>query len=525
MKKKTIYRLTALLLALCLVGLCGCGEKGESPSGNNPAPKADYSLVSGNTLNLTTSLTGDVQWSSSQPEYASVDAQGVVKALKDRGNVTITADNGEKTESFTVDLCCETEFGSVSLPSAQEKLTIGAWNGSYHEIDDFRMEMLADAGITLLVGIDERWLVDTDMEGLLDLAQDYGISLITDLRQWDEETVPAYAEHPALTGFLMYDEPCSTKFEELSQLKEKFDQVMPEDLLFYVNLFPEACGYESLYGDPYNPLKVDYEEHYSNLFVDTVGPEILSVDSYALQEGGYIRLSYVHGLEVLAQRAKKEGIPFWYTLCTAGHSTTDGRYGTPTQEELRWQMYMGMTYGAEYLLHYVLTSHETDDYECMLEYETWEPTALYDDVLAVDTEFLAWQDIYMSYDWVGTAKVDVGQKSPLLQQLEYYLPLSDAGALTDVESSGDVLVGVFENNGSNAYMITNAGDSSECNLWLRLNFTCDDAQVKLQLKEGSYRCAAVIENGRITYVPVSQDNTVTLTVEAMNGVFVIPITN
>ncbi len=525
MKNKTIYRLTVLLLALCLAGLCGCGGKGDSPSGSNAVPKADYQLVSGSTLNLTTSLTGEVQWSSSNPQWASVDANGVVKALRDRGNVTITADNGKKTEAFTVDLCCETEFGPVCLKSSEEKLTIGAWNGSYHDFDDFRMEMMKDAGITLLVGIEERWLRLNTMEELLSLAQDYDISVITDLRGWDGESVPDYADSPSLAGFLMYDEPSATKFEELAQLKRKFDAVMPERFLFYVNLFPEGCSYEDLFGDPYNPLKVDYEANYSNLFMDTVVADMMSVDAYPLQEGGYIRQPYVHCLEVVAQKAKAEGVPFWYTLCSASHSTTDGRYGTPTAEELRWQMCMGMTYGAEYLLHYVLASHETDDYECMLEYGTWEPTPLYDDVCKVDAEFLAWQDIYMSYDWVGTAKIDVGQKNPLLQEMEYSLPLKKAGLLTDVKSDGDLLVGVFEKDGGYGYMVTNTGDTSECDLWLRLNHTTADVQATLQLADGSYRCAAVIVNGQLSYVPVSADNTVSLTVEALNGAFVIPITN
>jgi hypothetical protein len=50
-----------------------------------------------------------------------------------------------------------------------------------------------------------------------------------------------------------------------------------------------------------------------------------------------------------------------------------------------------------------------------------------------------------------------------------------------------------------------------------------DATVTLQLAEGNYRCAAVINRGNIQYVPVNADNTVNITVPAFDGVFVIPV--
>ncbi len=522
MKNKKIFRIAAMLLAVSVLVLCGCSGSNNAGSSTQ---KADYKIAKGETCALTTSLKGDVQWHSPLEDYAIVDRHGNVTALKDRGTVTIIASVNGQIDPIVVELCSETEFGPVHLESTDQKLTIGAWNGSYHDFDDFRLDMMAQAGITLLVGVEERWMSLYTMDEMLSLAQEYGVSVITNLRDWDGESIPDYVNNSGLMGFLMYDEPCATEFEKLAELKKKFDAVMPEDTLFYVNLFPEGCAYEDLFGDPYNPLKVDYEANYSNLFMDTVVADMMSVDAYPLQEGGYIRQSYVHCLEVVAQKAKSEGVPFWYTLCTSGHSTTDGRYGTPTEEELRWQMCMGLTYGAEYLLHYVLASHETDDYECMLEYGTWEPTPLYDDVCKVDAEFLSWQDIYMSYDWVGTARIDVGQKNPLLRQMEYSLPLEKAGLLTDVKADGDLLVGVFEANGGYGYMITNTGDTSECDLWLRLNHTTADVQATLQLADGSYQCAAVIENGQISYVPVNTDNTVDITVDAYNGVFVIPVMN
>lgn len=517
-------RIICILLSLVLLlSMTACGAGQEQPSTPTEANTEQLQLVKGESMTLSCPFSAQ-SWESSDSERAAVDEKGTVTALADCGSVTVTATAGDQTESWQIALCRQTEYGAVSLPSSAEKLTIGVWSGSYHAFDDFRMEMMQQAGISLIVGIDPQWVVETSMTELLDIAQSYGVSLITDLRSWDQETVPEYAQHPALAGFLMYDEPGAPAFEELKQLKEKFDAVMPEDTVFYVNLFGCDCGYESLYGNDYDPLRVNYEKYYLNLFADTVKPEMMSFDAYGLQEGGYIRLGYLKNFDMLSNRAKKDGVPLWYTLLSSAHNTTDGRYITPTDESMRWEMALAMTYGAQVLLHYTLTSHDTDDYVCMLEYGSFTPTDIYDDVMQVNQEFLAWQDIYMSYDWMGTVKVDVGDENLLLEELAYDISLKETGVLTGVESDHDLLVGAFQKDGKNAYMVTNICDTTDSDLWRRLHYTVADAQVKLQLAAGDYSCAAVICKGELSFVPVSQDNTVSITVDAFDGVFVIPVT-
>lgn len=536
MKKLFCLLLSAILLLLA----AGCGSAQNAPTeeptaaptqGERPVQDNEFAqtgmLAKGQSVTLTAdTLTGQIVWSSSDPEKLSVDENGTVTALASRGKVTVTAQSGEQTQLWQIPLCEQTEFGSVSLEASREKLTIGVWNGAFHWFDETYMKLMDDAGIDLLIGVKDKWIWEGDGAPMLDIAQQYGISIISDLRDWDMETVPQYAQYPALKGFLLYDEPDSTKFQHLAEQKARFAELMPENLMFFINLFPEACGYESLFGDDYDPGCVDYEEYYQNYFMDTVRPEILSYDGYALQEGGYIRQSYFHNFDIAGYRAKADGVPFWYTLCSSGHWTTDGRYLTPTQKELRWQMLMGMTYGAKALNHYVLTSPDVGD-DNMLEYASWQPTEVYDAVKAVNQEFRSWEDIYMSYQWVGTAKYDAGteqgKSNLMLNLLEYDIPFTETGVLTGVQSNEDLLIGVFEKDGQNAYLLTNAGSTTPSEKWRQLYFEMAPAQVTVQLAEGSYRCAAVICQGSITYVPVNADNTVNLTVDAFDGAFVIPI--
>ena len=531
-------RLSIFFTVLLLLSMAGCGERKQETTASVPAPtdpkpvienqfEGTGMLAQGQSVTLTADqLSGQILWSSSDPARATVDEAGNVTALANRGTVTITAAVGDQTQSWEIPLCAQTAFGSVSLAASDEKLTIGVWNGSFQWFDEAYTKLMYEAGINLIIGVKNKWIWEGDGAPMLDLAAQYGISYIPDLRDWDGETIPEYADHPALKGFLLYDEPSSPRFEHLADLKQQFEAVMPEGTMFFINLFPESCGYESLFGDDYEPLRVDYEQYYQNYFMDTVKPACLSYDGYPLQEGGTIRASYFHNFDIASHRAKQDGVPFWYTLCSSGHWTTDGRYVTPTEQELRWQMLLGMTYGSNTLTHYVLASPDESD-DNMLEYMTWQPTQVYENVKTVDQEFLVWDDVYMGYEWVGTAAFDAseakGAANAMLASLEYSLSFGETGILTDVRSSESLLIGAFQKDGENAYLITNAGFVTPCEKYRQYSIAMQDASVTLQFAEGDYRCAAVINRGMIRYVPVGADNTVQITVPAYDGVFVIPV--
>ena len=414
----------------------------------------------------------------------------------------------------------ETDFGYVMLPTSTDTLNIGVWNGSYHAFADKQLKELQAAGITKIMGINPAYIGTDNVSAWLDRVYSYGIRVIIDLRDWDGTTVPSYANHPGLIGFLMYDEPNATVFDDLAALKAKFDAVMPADKLFYVNLFPECAADSSLgetnWWDQLIGNNLDYDEDYVTEFLNKLNIKVLSWDNYSLLEGSGIRTEYFHNFEVMAGK----NLPLWYTMLSAGHNAT---YATPTADELRWQMAVAMTYGVQNIDHYTYTSHE-DDYSCMVEYETWNPTDLYYDIKTVNNEYLAWDHIYMAYKWQGVGTYDAGTSNAMLTMLENKLNLTNYG-LTVASSNEDLLVGVFDHNGNKAYMITNAGSAGSSKVGDGKSFTTADATVTVKLAEGSYKCAAVIDNGEISYVAVNADNTVTLSVEAYEGVFVIPVRN
>ena len=442
----------------------------------------------------------------------------------------ITFDSME-TGTITFSAAADTEFGEVLLPSSNETLKIGVWNGSYHVFTNERLAELKAAGITKIMGIDPQWTGAEygGLSGMLDRAAAYGIDVIVDMRGWDGTADYAWTNtagepvcylqdvvnHPALLGFIMFDEPYTSKFDELAELKAKFDAVMPDNVLFFVNLYGSSAADSSLGIISYLQ---NYEEHYVQKFLDKLGVEVLSWDSYPLVDVDGMRTGYFENFEIMASK----GVPLWYTMLSSGHSTTATYYETPTAADLRWQMAVAMTYGVQNIDHYVYASHE-EDYSCMYDLNTGAVTDLYNDVKNVNNEYLAWDNIYMAYNWVGVAKHSANSNDAMLDKLNKCINIASYG-VSQVESGENLLIGVFENNGNKAYMVTNAGSTTNTTVGDGKKYSAQDATVTLTLDAADYKCAAIIDNGEISYVAVN-NNTVTLTVEAFEGVFVIPVLN
>ena len=149
MMKKTICGIVVLVM---MFAMAACGGDPAPTDPPDQVKEPGLTLVVGKTMTLE-AAGEQVIWESSDPARATVDENGTVKALSGRGTVTITAAAADKTESWDIALCEETQFGAVPLASSDEKLTIGVWNGSSHAFADFRMDLMHQACIILIVGI------------------------------------------------------------------------------------------------------------------------------------------------------------------------------------------------------------------------------------------------------------------------------------------------------------------------------------------------------------------------------------
>ena len=102
----------------------------------------------------------------------------------------------------------------------------------------------------------------------------------------------------------------------------------------------------------------------------------------------------------------------------------------------------------------------------------------------------------------------------MLLRLTKSLPQDQWGLLSNIESDGDVIFGIFENAyGENAYMITNAGSTTEIpGKDYLANFEINDANVCLQFNVENCHYLKVISGGESEYVKQSADGTFQFTI-------------
>ena len=348
----------------------------------------------------------------------------------------------------------------------------------------------------------------------------------------------------------------------MNEIEEKFNSskagIGREDLEFFVNFLPR-------YGDN----STDYDA-YLDSYADVLDNKQISLDDYAIlrktsendDTKTYIRKSYFETLAVATAKAKAEKVPFWYTLLSCAHGTESGdyHYTVPTAEEIRWQMAVGMAFGAQNLTHYTYMTDETG-YETMIDPATGEKRDLFDVIAGVNTEYRAWDEIYRNYTWQGFKALDFGDTTnktsftggtfnanALMYNLESktgvtYLDYTKHGLSSVDMTTGtnnattnngkDLLVGTFKDAaGNSAFMITNAGsavntagimgaDNTTDKYYCNLAYSQTTFNVKLTFDSG-YTGVWVINKGVKTYQALT-NNALTLNIAEWDGAFVIPV--
>ena len=390
----------------------------------------------------------------------------------------------------------------LNIPTFEDNkaIVLGVWSGSMVEWTEQQFTYLQEANINYLLGVSE-FMGYSD--AFFDRAQAAGVSVIPDNRSWNGE-VSEYMEHPAFLGYCVWDEPTDKDFPALTEKKALWESTM-EDKLFFVNLFPGEIGDNQFGG----------YENYISSYIEAVKPEVLSFDIYPLMSDysgkTVIKDNFFNNLDVCSYYAKEAGIPLWFSLLAAKHMS----YVAPSTEEFRWQMAVGQAYGVRGLVHYAYASHDPD-YTNPIDWKTQEPTELYYSMKDANAEVAAWDHIYMSYQWQGTATV-AGSVNPYSVTAMMFCthsvdPTQNSG-ITKIVSEEDLLCGIFQDeNGSPAYMLTNATNP------------CDDKDTTVTLTlEDQYKGVLVIDRG-VQNVKLLENNTATIEVESSEGVFVIPLT-
>jgi len=444
---------------------------------------------------------------------------------------------GDSLETIANDLA-----SGMPTTNPSNEMTIGVWNGSYHLFGTRDFNVLSEAEIDLIIGVDERY--SNGMGSLLDKAEAANIDVLAYFSEWDSSTVPDWATKDALRGFLMWDEPTAkwpflgsnvTLEGDLVNKQVAFNSSALKDKEFFVNLMAQCNSFEALYGsakENFTGKYMDYKDDYVGQFTSQLDLKTLAFDSYGLiiPEGKndiYLRPSFYQNFESIANEARDEGAVMQYTFCSAGHASTDGVFPMPSADELRWQMNLGLSFGATELAHYVYTSHEADyqdennQTKAMVDYSTNKTTALYEDVKKVNHELKGWDELFLNFSWQGTEKYDVAPANFALNQMDGYT--YTGSARIGFTTTQDMLVGDFINGAAEAFMVTNAGQAASEDPDNMCAFTMTSGEVTMTFAE-NYDRVAIVREGKTTVYFLDDSNAITFEVDAYEGVFVVPFT-
>jgi hypothetical protein len=192
---------------------------------------------------------------------------------------------------------------------------------------------------------------------MLDLCREVGIpAMIVDGRitwqmtagdQWRDavrEIVADYAQHAALYGYYLQDEPGYELFRALGEVSREFEAQDPAHLP-YINLFPTYASPQQLG----TPTYADHLEKYLSI----VQPRVLSYDHYCLMKDGTDRRDYFENLALIREYGLRHGTPPWNIILSLPHLG----YRDPSADEMRWQVYTSLAYGMKGLMYFTYWTH------------------------------------------------------------------------------------------------------------------------------------------------------------------------
>jgi len=230
---------------------------------------------------------------------------------------------------------------ALAAPAArfvQDRFAVGFW--VLPEFDsttaDERYAEIAAANFSMVISL---WGAPPkeQLSEQIALCKKYDLKLVTRTYDMPPEQLP---EADVLWGYYLTDEPNTADFPALARQVEQIRTARPGRLA-YINLFPNYATAGQL-------LAPTYDEYIAR-FLKEVPVDVLCMDHYPLftptTDG---RDAYCENLEVMRKFSLAAGIPFWNFFNTMPfYQHTD-----PTEDQLRWQIFTSLAYGAKGVLYF-----------------------------------------------------------------------------------------------------------------------------------------------------------------------------
>ena len=340
-------------------------------------------------------------------------------------------------------------------------ITIGAWANFPFRVTDKTIKTFSECGLSLLVdlgGIERR---DTIGE-VLNSADKYGVKVLrynyspSNFKASKPDAIPSsdyeYYDHESYYGNLVYDEPGTEKYKSMAALTEYYNKELPGKLCYY-NLLPMYANAAQLkYGASaaqiaYYDEDPDLYKKYVESYAQTVGGDYMCVDIYPYRSNSKAKTTYtgyLKNMDIFATACREYGRDFWLYIQSTDY---DGGKWAPDYDDLRWQTYIGLSFGVKTFIHFV---YAWGGYETFIK--DGAPTDIYYAAQKANKEILAFSDEYARYKNAGAFTLNCDKSKFAYAQFDNQY--KDFSPLKDISSSDPLLFGCFEENGGDGYAFT-----------------------------------------------------------------------
>lgn len=284
-------------------------------------------------------------------------------------------------------------------------------------------------------------------------------------------------------GIMVTDEPTHAQMGRVKSImdylrSDEIQKIKP-DLKVFASMLPmygtlASYGAENEEHSADSPEGINARKSIYGKYIDACmeAMQEFSVDFYPLVDETLISSWFYTNLEMAAERCKEAGFPLAVTLQSCrldadydeetGHSKVV--YRTPHYEDMRWQVYSALAFGASRLGYYTFWPHyivgpNIVHQNAMVVFEPsdekgYRTTEIYDAVKAVHQEILAFDHVFLRFQWQGCRVVRTSQD----ENIRYVAGGYKSESFAVKKAARDLLIGCMLNpeDGAKGYWIVNA---------------------------------------------------------------------
>ena len=442
---------------------------------------------------------------------------------------------------------CGQKESSPDLPSFDEKsFSISGFWAPY-EISEQSFQLYKDCGMTTLAfnnhslsmtSENQFYLGSKRTEAALAMCKKMGLKAQLQYRDWIASQCGAphsdtpFSDHPyteykdIITGVSIIDEPSTQGIYDWTAdwLVEDFKKNY--DVPYMINLDNNLDGIPSRV-ELFEQKMAVYESEVLQKFPEN---PYISMDFYPFRVDGFANQWLANYERVATLIAKHDATGHFYIQSATGNEFC----ATLTEDDIRLQLYVGLAFGAKEFGYYCYAmprinksdaSYDPMYTACILDVED-KPTHIYEYVKNVNAELQAFAPAYLDYKFVSTmgityyneadnsfdASIAYMKNKSTDQRTEF----ADRKYLAAIETTDDILLGSFEKEASEGYMLVNFGNPEA--------ETAKDIEITLELKGGAkYLAVYGGKGGASPTVIKAKDGKVKLSLAIAEGKFVIPL--